>query len=115
MVPRGREPCDQPSEILQSTEFAEAFGQLSGHFDWILVDSPPMLPTVDVNLWSRLVDGMLLVVREGVTSVKTLEQGIASLDSPKFVGVVLNDNSDLAGKKYYGTSTPFPGNGKKTS
>jgi capsular exopolysaccharide synthesis family protein len=109
------EPCDQPSEILQSAEFAEAFGQLSGHFDWILVDSPPMSPTVDVNLWSRLVDGMLLVVREGVTPVKTLEQGIASLDNPKIVGVVLNDNSDLTGKKYCGTPTPFPETGKKTS
>jgi capsular exopolysaccharide synthesis family protein len=109
------EPSDQPSEILQSAEFAEAFGQLSGPFDWILVDAPPMLPTVDVNLWSRLVDGVLLVVREGITPVKALEQGISSLDSPKFVGVVLNDNSDLAGKKYYGTPTEFPGKGKNSN
>jgi protein-tyrosine kinase len=95
------EPFDQPAQILQSPEFSEAFGQLSGPFDWVLVDSTPMLPTVDVNLWSRIVDGMLLVVREGVTPVKAIEQGMASLDSPKFVGVVLNDDSDLATKSYY--------------
>lgn len=95
------EPCDQPSQILQSPEFSEAFAQLTGPFDWILVDSPPMSPTVDVNLWSRLVDGMLLVVREGFAPVRAVEQGIASLDSPKLVGVVLNENSELARKNYY--------------
>lgn len=95
------EPCDQPSQILQSPEFSEAFAQLTGPFDWILVDSTPMLPTVDVNLWSRLVDGMLLVVREDVVPVKAIDQGLASLDSPKLVGVVLNDSSELAGKNYY--------------
>jgi capsular exopolysaccharide synthesis family protein len=95
------EPCDQPSQILQSTEFSEAFAQLTGPFDWVLVDSTPMLPTVDVNLWCRLVDGMLLVVREGVAPVIAIEQGIASLDSPKLLGVVLNENSDFARKNYY--------------
>jgi capsular exopolysaccharide synthesis family protein len=95
------EPWDQPSKILQSPEFSEAFGQLAGSFDWVLVDSPPMLPTVDVNLWSRLVDGTLLVIRAGVTPVASLEQGIASLDSPRLIGVVLNESSDLAVKNYY--------------
>jgi protein-tyrosine kinase len=95
------EPFDQPAQILQSTEFCEAFGQLSGPFDWVLVDSTPMLPSVDVNLWSRLVDGILLVARIGVVPVQALEQGIASLDSPRFVGIVLNEDSDFAGKDYY--------------
>jgi protein-tyrosine kinase len=96
------EACDQPSQILQSAEFTEAFGQLSGSFDWILVDSTPMLPTGDVNLWSRLVDGMLLVVREGVAPVKGLEQGLASLDKPKLVGIVLNEASEFDHGKYAG-------------
>jgi capsular exopolysaccharide synthesis family protein len=94
------DPCDQPSHILQSQEFSEAFAQLSGPFDWILVDSTPMLPTVDVNLWSRLVDGILLVVREGIAPVKAIEQGLASLDSPKLVGVVVNESSELSSKSY---------------
>jgi capsular exopolysaccharide synthesis family protein len=94
------EACDQPSQILQSAEFTEALAQLSGAFDWILVDSPPMLPTVDVNLWSRLVDGMLLVVREGVAPIRALEQGLASVDKPKLVGIVLNEASELGRTKY---------------
>ena len=86
---------EQPSTILQSPRFAEAFAQLSRQFDWIVIDSTPMAPMVDVNLWSRLVDGTLLVVREGVAPVKALKKGLASLDNPKLVGVVFNDVSEL--------------------
>jgi protein-tyrosine kinase len=87
--------CDQPSQILQSARFAESFARLAGGFDWIVVDSTPMSPTVDVNLWSRLVDGSLLVVREGVTPVKALQMGVKGLDNPKWLGVVLNEASEF--------------------
>ena len=96
----GGEPCDQPSKILQSERFAEIFTRFCGSFDWIVVDSPPMSPTVDVSLWSRLVDGMLLVVREGVAPIKALEKGLANLDNPKLVGVVLNEASESGQTKY---------------
>jgi capsular exopolysaccharide synthesis family protein len=102
------EYCDQPSQILQSAEFTEAFAKLAGLFDWILVDSTPMSPTVDVNLWSRLVDGMLLVVREGVARVKALEAGLASLDNPKLIGIVLNEVSELDPGKYAGQYCDAP-------
>src|SRR5579859_1107861 len=85
---------EQPSAILQSPRFAECFAQLSRQFDWIVVDSTPMAPMVDVNLWSRLVDGTLVVVREGVAPVKALKEGLASLDNPKLIGVVFNEISD---------------------
>lgn len=86
---------EQPSAILQSPRFAEAFAQLARQFDWVIVDSTPMAPMVDVNLWSRLVDGTLLVVREGVAPVKALKKGLASLDNPKLVGLVFNDTSEV--------------------
>ena len=51
---------DQPSQILQSARFAETFVRLASWFDWVVIDSPPMLPMVDANLWSRVVDGTLV-------------------------------------------------------
>jgi len=84
-------PCDRPSSILRSARFLKAFAQLVSQFEWIVVDSTPMLPIVDVNLWSRLVDGTILVVREGVTPVKALKKGLQALDRPKFIGVVINE------------------------
>jgi capsular exopolysaccharide synthesis family protein len=95
-------PCDRPSDILRSDRFERAFAQLASQFEWIVVDSTPMLPIVDVNLWSRLVDGTLLVVREGVTPVKALKQGLRALDHPKLIGVVLNEASAADESKYDG-------------
>ena len=105
MLPAGK-ACDRPSEILHSARLAEAFVQLSAQFDWIIVDSTPMLPVIDANLWSRLVDGTLLVVREGVTPLKALRNGLQSLDHPRLIGVVVNEATQtrLAGyeRHYYG-------------
>jgi protein-tyrosine kinase len=97
---------DQPSQVLQSSRFAEAFVHISGFFDWVIVDSTPMSPIVDVNLWSRLVDGSLLVVREGVAPIKALKMGVSGLDNPKWLGVVLNEASEFDrvnySDQYYG-------------
>ncbi len=66
-----------------------------------------MLPIIDANLWSRLVDGTLLVVREGVAPLKALKKGLQSLDNPKLIGVVINEASEFDqvdyDGQYYGT------------
>ena len=92
---------DQPSEILRSARFTKAFLELARWFDWIIVDSTPLQPMVDANLWSRLVDGTLLVVREGVTPVQSLKRGLESLDNPKLIGVVLNEASEFDRVSHY--------------
>jgi len=98
---------EQPSHVWQSARFAEAFGRLTEWFDWIVVDSTPMLAAVDANLWSRLVDGTLLVIREGVAPVKALKKGLRALDNPKLIGIVMNAASELDPRyyrdQYYGT------------
>jgi protein-tyrosine kinase len=91
---------DQPSQILQSARFAEAFVHLANWFDWIVVDSTPILPLVDANLWSRLLDGTLVVVREGVTPVRALKKSFESLENPKLVGMVLNEASEFDRTNY---------------
>jgi protein-tyrosine kinase len=100
-LPAGKS-YDRPSEILRSARLAEAFAQLASWFDWIVVDSTPMLPVIDANLWSRLVDGTLLVVREGVAPLKALKNGLQSLDHPKLIGVVVNEASEFDQIDYHG-------------
>jgi capsular exopolysaccharide synthesis family protein len=85
---------EQPSDVLQSSRFADAFARLARWFHWIVVDSTPMQPIIDANLWSRLVDSTLLVVREGVAPVKALTRGLQALDNPKLIGVVMNGASE---------------------
>lgn len=97
---------DGSAELLQSERLEGAMALLRAQYDWIVVDSTPMSPVIDANLWTRLVDGTLLVVREGVTPVRALKSGLENLDSPKLIGVVLNDASELAEEydvyPYYG-------------
>jgi capsular exopolysaccharide synthesis family protein len=111
-LPAGK-PCDRPSDILRSDRFMKGFKQLSNHYEWTVVDSTPMLPIVDVNLWSRLVDGTLLVVREGVAPVKALKRGLLALNHPKLIGVVMNDSSESDqssyDRQYYGASAAHRG------
>ncbi|HKV29064.1 MAG TPA: CpsD/CapB family tyrosine-protein kinase [Candidatus Acidoferrales bacterium] len=92
---------DQPADVLQSGRFSEAFAQIASSFDWIVVDSTPLLPMADPNIWNRLVDGTLLVVREGVAPIKALKKGLASLDNPKLIGVVLNGATEFDRVNYY--------------
>jgi capsular exopolysaccharide synthesis family protein len=93
-------PSDQPSQVLQSSRFGETFARLTGWFDWVVVDSAPILPVIDANLWSRIVDGTLLVVREGVTPLKALKKSMESLDRPELIGIVLNEASELSRTNY---------------
>jgi capsular exopolysaccharide synthesis family protein len=94
LLPAGN-GCQRPSDVLHSARLQDAFSQLASRFEWIVVDSTPMLPVIDVNLWSRLVDGMLLVVREGIAPLKAVKNGLQSLDHPKLIGVVLNEATEF--------------------
>jgi capsular exopolysaccharide synthesis family protein len=91
----------QPASVLQSPRIAELFAKLAKQFDWIIIDTPPLLPMADSNLWSRLSDGTLLVVRKGTVSRTALKKAVESLDNPKLIGIVLNDASDYDRVNYY--------------
>jgi capsular exopolysaccharide synthesis family protein len=108
-------PFDQPSDMLRSDRFQKAFRNLAGQFEWIVVDSTPMLPIVDVNLWSRLLDGTLLVVREGVAPVKALKRGLQALDHPKLIGVVVNEAMEMNQAGYAGQYYGGYGRGDKSA
>ena len=90
-----------PASVLQSERLAKAIAELSRQFDWVVIDTPPLLPMADSNLWARLADGTLLVVRKGVATRTALKQAMETMDSPKLVGVVLNDATDFGQVNYY--------------
>jgi capsular exopolysaccharide synthesis family protein len=99
LLPAGRVP-ENPGGILQSARFLALYEQLTRAFDWILIDAPPLLPLADASFWSTLADGLLLVVREGKTPRKILEKGLAVLDNPRIVGVVLNEAQGVESSYY---------------
>ena len=95
LLPAGK--IESPTRLLQSQELVDLFPRLRDGFDWVIIDSPPVLPLADTNLWSRMADGVLLVVRESVTRRTALRKSIDALHDNKMVGIVLNETraSDL--------------------
>jgi Mrp family chromosome partitioning ATPase len=91
--------------------------QLTTWFDWIVIDSPPVLPLADTTIWMRLVDGILLVTRQGTTEKQQLQRGLEALDPTKLIGTLLNSSTNIAHGDYYRryrAPTPSQPNGGST-
>jgi capsular exopolysaccharide synthesis family protein len=89
LMPAGDPPAN-PLELMQSGRLSKLMTQLATMFDWIIVDSPPLLPLADTTVWARLTDGTLLVAREGRTEKSALLSGLEILKKSDLLGVVLN-------------------------
>lgn len=109
LMPAG-DSQENPLELMQSGKLSRLVEQLSGMFDWILVDSPPLLPLADTTVWSRLSDGALLVVREGTTEKAPLQRGLESLKKPELLGVVMNGSTESDHDNYYQRYAPSGSN-----
>lgn len=88
-------------ELLQSGRLTEMMDQLTSWFDWIIIDSPPVLPLADTSAWTSLADGILLVVRQGTTQRKLLRRGLDAVNAQKVIGAVLNSSKNIPAGDYY--------------
>jgi succinoglycan biosynthesis transport protein ExoP len=91
VLPSGSTPPN-PSELLGSAQMEEVVNELRSRFDFVLFDSPPLLPVTDAAVLARLTDGALLVVAQGRTRRQQLRRAHASLQTvgARQVGTVLN-------------------------
>lgn len=101
LLPAGMVPS-HPAELLGSTGMRRTLDALRTRFDRILIDMPPVAPLADVSIASGLVDGVLMIVRAGVTPKPAIERALSGLDTAKVLGLVLNDAGDGAGSYGYG-------------
>ena len=77
------------------------------HFDYVLFDSPPMGAVTDAAILAPQLDGVLLVVRAGTSTLHAVSGARKQLNSvsARVLGAVLND-ADLKIKDYrYGTGS----------
>ena len=89
LLPAGTPP-DHPTELLQSDALGKLMQQLTSHFDWIVIDSPPVLPITDALTLARQANGTLLIARAGLTSVDAIKKAVALLSPQHVIGIVLN-------------------------
>ncbi len=86
---------------MQSGRLQHLLERLEAFFDWIIIDTPPILPLADTPLWMKMADGVLLVTREGVCEKKQLERAVELLDHSTMLGVVVNSCHSNEQKYYY--------------
>jgi capsular exopolysaccharide synthesis family protein len=103
ILPAGPVPM-HPAELLGSAAMRRVIETLRSSFDRVLIDMPPAAPLADVAIASALADGILMIVRAGVTKKPAIERALSGLDQAKVLGLVLNDAGDT-GAGYYGYDT----------
>ncbi len=79
-----------PLEMLNLDQTRTLLDQLPAVFNWVLLDSPPLLFAADANLLSTLSDGTILVVRIGVTTIDSVTRAMQSLCENNVLGIVAN-------------------------
>lgn len=81
-----------PSELLDSKQFKDLLFSIKKEYDYIIIDTPPILPVTDALVLGKIVDKTILIVNSKTTSSDIVIEGKERLDnlSIPIFGVVLN-------------------------
>ena len=74
VMPAGMIPPN-PAELLGSKRFEEFFATLTEHFDWVIIDSPPVMAVTDASIVAHTVSGVVFVVGAEMTSRHAAQRG----------------------------------------
>jgi polysaccharide biosynthesis transport protein len=91
-----------PAELLGSQRFRDFITTLQEHFDWVVVDTPPVMAVTDAALVSHVVSGVVFAIASEQTSKHTANAALEQLEAAKakFLGGVLN-KVDVERHAYY--------------
>lgn len=97
----GRVPPN-PAELLGSDRFKDFLASLKSHFEWVVIDSPPVMAVADASVIAHSTTGILFVVGAEMTSRHAARRAVDQLESAQghFYGAVLN-RVDLERNAYY--------------
>lgn len=98
-LPAGRTNAVSP-DWLGSNKMEKLIAALAEQFDFVFFDTPPILPLADSAVLGGKVDGSLLVIRAGRTSLEVLTMAMESIDLQNWVSVVLNGVDFVSSARY---------------
>ena len=99
-VPNGPLP-QNPTELLSSPILEQTIRSAAEDFDWVIIDSPPVLTLSDATLLAPLCDTGILVVRAGVTPSKLVKETVNLIGREKICGIVFNRRKQKYPDRYY--------------
>ena len=109
ILPSGPVP-PLPSELLGSKQMEDLFAEARAQYDFVLLDTPPVLVVTDATVMGRIVDAAILIVRYGAVQRQVARRCVDLLDrsGAHLLGVVVNavdyrapEYSDYYGRRYY--------------
>jgi len=102
ILPAGASPSN-PSELLSSQKMISLIHEVRSRYDdrYIIFDSTPVHQTPDPTILAKLVDGIILVVREGITNREIVVKTVETLGKEKILGVVFNMAREPIKSHYY--------------
>src|SRR5688572_2837386 len=89
VLPAGR-PSSDPMAGLTSERMKRLLDEARQSFDWVILDTPPVMLLPDAHLMSSMVDGVVLVVRAASTPHELVRRASEAVGRPRILGVVLN-------------------------
>jgi len=87
--------AENPVELLSLRKMKEFVERLRMDFDTVILDTPPLSPIADARIVSGLSDNVIVVIRRGSTSIRSIENAFRVVDQSKLLGVVFNDVKPL--------------------
>ena len=102
VIAAGRPP-DKPTVLLSSERMTNLLSEVQSTYQWIIFDTPPLLPVTDASVLARECVGLILVVRMGQTARTLIERSqdlLAEMRLP-VLGCILNDFSSLSRSNNY--------------
>ena len=102
MITAGTIPPN-PSEIVGSNSMEDLIKELSLSFDYIVMDTPPVIPVTDPLLLAAKSDATIIVVRARKTKEKIIRQAYDELIkvNSNIIGSILNDSETKTNNSYY--------------
>lgn len=99
-IPGGK-PCKNPAELIGNGRLKSLLQRAAHVFDWIIIDSPPVVPVSDAALLAEMADGVLMVVQSAMTPYDVAQKACQEFRDKHLLGAVLNRTPTGAGYSSY--------------
>jgi len=104
-----------PYEILKSPRLGELLDAAREQYDYVILDTPPLVALQDCRVIARWVDGLLVVVAAHRTPRRLVEEAFSVVDPAKIIGLIFNGDDPLLSldhadhyAEYHGGRRPKP-------
>jgi capsular exopolysaccharide synthesis family protein len=101
-IPAGKVVAN-PTELISNGRFESLMKRMTAAFDWIILDSPPVIPVSDARMLAAFCDGVMLLVNSGTTPRDLAQKACGEFPRSQILGVILNrvEQHHAYGSYYY--------------